>query len=313
MSLTITISPPLPPSPAVASYSHASDDSSTSAAVSSSPSIPPTFVDAMTVRHAVFVREQGVPADFELDADDPRCWHWVAYATVTGTATEGVVVEGETTPKRTPVGTLRLVPPPHPPHPAVQGRYVDGKLVGTGPPPEVDATGVMGGTDGTVGITEPSASSSVGGTAVDGPAAATEMAQEGVGNGDATLGAADRPTSLHDGREPYVKLGRLAVLPAYRRRHGIARMLVRAALEWLAATGPTLAAGEGDTGDGHGGHNGTRWEGWKGLVCVHAQSQVEGWWAREGFVLDEAMGTWWEEGMRHVGMFQRIELKGPSS
>ncbi|AWN55658.1 GNAT family N-acetyltransferase [Methylobacterium sp. 17Sr1-1] len=45
----------------------------------------------MALRHAVFVVEQGVPADEEIDADDPVATHFVA------------LVEGEV------VGTLRVV------------------------------------------------------------------------------------------------------------------------------------------------------------------------------------------------------------
>lgn len=47
---------------------------------------------------------------------------------------------------------------------------------------------------------------------------------------------------------------------------------------------------------------------WKGLVCVHAQEQVERVWAKWGFERDEGMGRWDEEGIGHVGMFRRLEL-----
>lgn len=49
---------------------------------------------------------------------------------------------------------------------------------------------------------------------------------------------------------------------------------------------------------------------WNGLVCVHAQEQVVKAWEKWGFQVDEGMGVWWEEGIRHVGMFQRLEV-GP--
>ena len=48
---------------------------------------------------------------------------------------------------------------------------------------------------------------------------------------------------------------------------------------------------------------------WKGLICVHAQEQVEKIWERWGFKLDEGMGTWVEEGINHVGMFQRLNME----
>ncbi|MBO9355565.1 GNAT family N-acetyltransferase [Bordetella petrii] len=52
--------------------------------------------DAYAVRHEVFVTEQGVPADIELDDDDPVAVHAVAY-------------DGD----GAPVGTGRLLPDGH--------------------------------------------------------------------------------------------------------------------------------------------------------------------------------------------------------
>ena len=49
---------------------------------------------------------------------------------------------------------------------------------------------------------------------------------------------------------------------------------------------------------------------WKGLICVHAQEQVEKAWAKWGFKTDEGMGKWDEEGIMHVGMFQRLNIEG---
>jgi hypothetical protein len=37
--------------------------------------IPQGFIDAMIVREAVFVKEQGVPLENELDEDDARSFH----------------------------------------------------------------------------------------------------------------------------------------------------------------------------------------------------------------------------------------------
>jgi hypothetical protein len=33
-------------------------------------------------------------------------------------------------------------------------------------------------------------------------------------------------------------------------------------------------------------------------------------WGRNGFVVDEKMGEWFEAGIRHVGMWVRVELEG---
>jgi predicted GNAT family N-acyltransferase len=49
---------------------------------------------------------------------------------------------------------------------------------------------------------------------------------------------------------------------------------------------------------------------WKGLLCVHAQEQVTKAWAKWGFKVDEGMGQWDEEGIKHVGMFQRLPIEG---
>lgn len=52
--------------------------------------------DAMAVRHAVFVQEQHVPPELEMDDQDERCVHAVAYDE-----------------SGTPVGTGRLLPDAH--------------------------------------------------------------------------------------------------------------------------------------------------------------------------------------------------------
>lgn len=48
---------------------------------------------------------------------------------------------------------------------------------------------------------------------------------------------------------------------------------------------------------------------WNGLVLVHSQKAVEKVYVRQGFVTDESMGTWNEEGIDHVGMWKRIDLQ----
>lgn len=67
----------------------------------SSLDLPKLFVDAMTVRLDVFCTEQGCRVANELDTDDGRSWHWVTYDRATDTS----------------MATVRLVPPPHDPHP----------------------------------------------------------------------------------------------------------------------------------------------------------------------------------------------------
>lgn len=62
---------------------------------------PQIFLDAMTLREDVFCGEQGCPLINELDEDDSRSWQWVFY-------------DQE---RQSPIGVIRLTPPPHPPHP----------------------------------------------------------------------------------------------------------------------------------------------------------------------------------------------------
>jgi len=233
--------------------------------------IPATFREAMSIREAVFVKEQGVPLENELDEDDPRSFHWVAYASVgqhggppatgppPGRDTQGHRKsssngsddgrrKSESTASRVAVGCIRLVPPPHnhglaPPHSALPN----------------------------------------GGPSADG--------------------------HLLSAEEPYVKLGRLATLPEFRKM-GLSRLLIKAALDHAAAHPeaivPALSPAELEK---------QRLEGkagalpWRGLVFIHAQKQVQGFWEKYGFKVDEGMGTWDEEGIEHVGMWRRIPIK----
>lgn len=64
---------------------------------------PKTFLDAMDVRIKVFCDEQNCALEPELDEDDPRSWHWVLYQSIDS--------------KDEPLSVIRIVPPPHGPHP----------------------------------------------------------------------------------------------------------------------------------------------------------------------------------------------------
>lgn len=243
--------------------------------------IPQIFVDAMHVREQVFVREFKVPRENEFDQDDARCAHWVAYAGISPSSSRKKE-DNAVGLSWSPVGTLRLVPFPHNEHPLAGGMYVDGKLTNE---------------DNLVAINDMVKGKQMSRTVAG--------AKKGI----------DRPTTYHDGQEPYLKLGRLAVVPTYR-REGVAGVLVNAALEALSLI---QYSGSSETGlenfldfsntevDQIGiDENGARW---RGLLCVHARSPMMELWRRYGFLLDEQMGTWWEEGMSHVGMFMRMEAK----
>ncbi|KAJ9616588.1 hypothetical protein H2200_000307 [Cladophialophora chaetospira] len=160
---------------------------------------PKIFLDAMEVRIKVFCDEQKCALEPELDEDDPRSWHWVAYRTTESGEDE-------------PVSVIRIVPPPHGAH----------------------------------------------------------------------------PNGFHDPlEEPYVKLGRVATM-ANQRGKGLSRLLTEEAFRWLAAHKNDIA------------------DGYKGLVLCHAQVVVEGMYAKLGFVTDEKLGRWHEEGIEHLGMWKRV-------
>lgn len=115
----------------------------------------------------------------------------------------------------------------------------------------------------------------------------------------------DRATSFHDGREAYLKLGRMAVIEKYRGR-GIASLLVKSAIDWARQNHNILshAGSKNDLGT----EVDSEMTSWKGLICVHAQEYVEKTWASWGFQVDEKMGKWTEAGIPHVGMFLRVKL-----
>ena len=239
--------------------------------------LPKTFLDVMEVRQEVFVKEQNVPLENEFDSDDPRSCHWVVYASINKTEElevrdeEGNIVQPrKSTTRTTPIGTIRLVPFPHEPHPKADGKYWNGVLY-----------------DDEEGEKE---------------------AEPQEGETSATTYGTDRPTTFHDGTEPYVKLGRLAVIKEFR-RHGIGSLLVNTVLGWLKSNPSFFDPSLLEMGLEQMGATSERdIPKWNGLACVHAQTQVEASWAKWGFQTDHDMSTWWEEGLPHIGMFQRLDI-----
>ncbi|CCC14012.1 unnamed protein product [Sordaria macrospora k-hell] len=234
----------------------------------------------MTVRESVFINEQEIPAENEFDANDLRSVHFVIYASINrvvqqevfDTDTGRVMRPRKSETRSLPIGTVRIVPFPHAPHPVKGGRYLADELVNL---EELDEE--------------------------------TKQALEVV-----EQGGKDRKTSLHDGEEVYMKLGRLAVLKEFRGR-GIAGQLIRRAVEWMKANPRYFSPSVKERGFEALGIDPERdarmMPKWRGLFCVHAQVSAIGVWKRAGFVVDEEMGRWWEEGIEHVGMFQRVDVK----
>ncbi|KAK7949002.1 acetyltransferase [Apiospora aurea] len=302
--------------------------------------VPKVFRDAMSVREAVFVDEQRMPLEFEYDNDDPRSCHWVVYASVSKVVEleqvdpdTGLILRPRRSETHTlPIGTMRIVPFPHPPHPQPDGWYEDYKLV--------DRPGTKTNNGRGNGNDDKKHSGGAGGAAVkdslDGngsdeskmtpfppfptsmePAAPTTtattssapsaLAAPGVAGADPGLG--DRATTFHDGQEPYVKVGRLAVLPAYRGRHMAGQLWV-AARRWLETHPRYFDPSVTEKGmDALNAEQASEIPRWGGLVCAHAQEAVIKTYERWGFKVDEGMGRWYEEGVPHVGMFLRLNTK----
>lgn len=117
-----------PPGPSLGSYD------SKALHTSQPPDVPEVFLDAMSVREEVYVEEQHVPLENEFDLDDPRSFHWVAYASVgvsseqqDAAASNGAGASSGrkgSTANKLAIGTIRMVPPPHPPHPEPDSHHV---------------------------------------------------------------------------------------------------------------------------------------------------------------------------------------------
>ncbi|KAL1888973.1 hypothetical protein Sste5346_009241 [Sporothrix stenoceras] len=245
-----------------------------------------TFLDAMKVRHSVFIIEQKVPLESELDEDDTRSVHWVAHMSDGEDNTSLMSQQA--------VGTIRVVPYPQPPHPTPGGAYsiIDGAVI-------LKGRWVRKAEEGQADSRDPVAPPSY-----KTPQSQLEYLQATEADHEAEHLAAvgpDRATSMHDGKEPYVKLGRIAVLSSFR-GFRLGQYLVQTALDWIQENptyfdkiDPMAVAATASTK-------------FNGLVCLHAQVQALGFYEKLGFEVDEGMGTWWEEGIPHVGMFRRLDL-----
>jgi len=119
-------------------------------------------------------------------------------------------------------------------------------------------------------------------------------------------------SSTHDGREPFIKLGRLALLRDFR-GHNISALLIDCAIEYARAWPTAISAKLSDSFKEElkaaMGEDLNLDVEWKGLVLIHAQLGLQQFWAKHGFALDKGMGMWDEEGIEHVGMWKRIDLK----
>lgn len=99
------------------------------------------------------------------------------------------------------------------------------------------------------------------------------------------------PNGFHNKDEkPYIKLTRFATLTQERGR-GLGKVLLQTALDWASIHAQDIS------------------KDWDGLVLVHAQADVEAMYTKMGFVTDNSLGKWDEEGIEHVGMWRSIAVR----
>ena len=121
--------------------------------------------------------------------------------------------------------------------------------------------------------------------------------------------------------EPYIKLGRLAVLAPYRSL-GLAKLLVNAALDYAMMNPDLIYRPPSPTALEMAqmlGNNKEREITWQGLVMIHAQANLQSMWEKHGFheelrndngeVEIPAEPHWIEEGIEHVGMWKRLSVE----
>ncbi|KAF2026240.1 hypothetical protein EK21DRAFT_116027 [Setomelanomma holmii] len=235
--------------------------------------VPPLFAEAMSVREAVY-GEQGVPLEAEFDEDDGRSWHWIAYASVASTSAPPKDLRVDS-PKSSGDDSRRS---------SASASRVPVATMRMIPPPH-------------------------------GPNKYIE--HEGSDkHADADPPAVD---TAHPA-EPYVKLGRLATLGAYRGL-GLAGLLVNAALDYASKHPDTIYKPPSPTAMERAQikDHGKEQLAWNGLVMIHAQANIKKMWEKHGFreelrndngeLETPAEPQWIEEGIEHIGMWKRIEVK----
>jgi predicted GNAT family N-acyltransferase len=239
--------------------------------------VPPLFRDAMLVREEVY-GEQGIPLESEFDEDDARSWHWIAYASVASTSMPPKYMRSDS--PNTPAEDARRASASASRMPVATIRLI--------PPPH-------------------------------GPNKYLADTSKADKHTDADPPSEELDTAHPT--EPYVKLGRLATLKAYRGL-GLAGLLITAVFDFAKMNPdtiykpPSATATERAQIKDHGKDHQLAWE---GLIMIHAQANLKKMWEKHGFSEElknekgevdiAAQPHWNEEGIEHIGMWKRLDVK----
>ncbi|MCJ1443623.1 MAG: hypothetical protein MMC23_004122 [Stictis urceolatum] len=133
---------------------------------------------------------------------------------------------------------------------------------------------------------------------------------DGVGGDDVKklrVKGGDMKTCYHDGLEPYVKIGRMATVAEFRGL-GLGKLMVNAALDWAAAHEEEVESLPDNPVERERVKSKGERE-WMGLTMAHAQITAVRFYQRLGFEVDDKLGKWIEEGIEHVAMWKRLDVK----
>lgn len=313
-----------PPGPSVLLLS--GDDASLPQVQGTSTStVAQLFLAAHKVRYEVFVKEQHCSAANEIDTDDARSWHWIIYAPPSPPSKD----QARAWPEPAPVGKAPVEGGP-------EGGWHHHHLLTANNNNDKNDNDINSNSKikhGESGSVIPVATTRLVPFSPSPPTAASPSGEVGAEAAEQQQQQQQPPThtatKMWNGKEAYIKLGRLATLPSHRGL-GFGRVLIDRALKWAVENVSTLSLScpvsvqlqqphitieqeneqeneeeETEKKEEKGSN------GWNGLVLVHAQRDVEAWYRSvHGFVTDEDMGVWIEEGIEHVGMWRRLDLRG---
>lgn len=242
----------------------------------------PVFTDAMHVRDAVFVREQGCRAEEEIDTDDARSWGWVVYSSPPFTHPPSPSTSSSSSSEKkyleiyenVPVGTIRLVPPPHAPHAPHEPMGMDMHE------------------ENSENKQLPSSSSSSSEPYVKITRVAILPSFRGYGLSRLMMSTA----------EQWARRNKKVIDQLSFTSQADSQRAHSTRFESSEDSAPGMMHAEDDDEEEE------ERKSWNGLIGLHAQIQVEKMYAAMGYETDTSMGKWDEEGILHVGMFKRVSV-----